>query len=201
MSEKYDNQERAALFELLLADRDVPNTELTNQYKIRLGPAARDKLNKAELLLTRSENRRLVHRITDKGIAWCMEDLVDGESPSKAGPLARVQSKLLRHLAKYHQQHGTLLEAIRSGGLESLIRSVYLDLSVMPQDWVRLAKLRPKLNGADRAEVDEVLLNMVKSGTAHLVPDSNRKVLTEADHAAAIRIGSEDKHLMAIEES
>ena len=49
--------------------------------------------------------------------------------------------------------------------------------------------------------MDETLLKMVRTGYAHLVPDSNRKVLTDEDHAAAIRIGGEDKHLMAIEES
>jgi hypothetical protein len=108
---------------------------------------------------------------------------------------------MLRHFVRYHQQRGTLVEVIRSGDLESLIRKVYLDLSVKPQDWVRLAKLRPRLNGADRTEVDAQLLKMVKAGTTHLAPDSNRKVLTDADHTAAIRIGSEDKHLMAIEGS
>jgi hypothetical protein len=40
---------------------------------------------------------------------------------------------------------------------------------------------------------------MLKTGTVHLVPDSNRKVLTEADHAAAIWIGGDAKNLMAIE--
>ncbi|MFC7614475.1 hypothetical protein ACFQV2_14045 [Actinokineospora soli] len=85
--------------------------------------------------------------------------------------------------------------------LETLVRAVYLDLSVKPQDWVRLAKLRPRLDGAPREEVDDVLLKMVKEGVAHLAPDSNRKVLTDADHAAAIRVAGEDNHLLAIEES
>lgn len=83
--------------------------------------------------------------------------------------------------------------------LESLIREVYYDLSVKPQDWIRLARIRPRLNGADKSEVDDVLLKMMKTGTVHLAPDSNRKVLTDADHAAAVRIGGEDLHLMAIE--
>jgi hypothetical protein len=49
--------------------------------------------------------------------------------------------------------------------------------------------------------VDEVLLRMMKTGTVHLAPDSNRKMLTEADHEAAVRIGGENNHLIAIEES
>ncbi|GAA3013036.1 hypothetical protein [Actinokineospora diospyrosa] len=93
------------------------------------------------------------------------------------------------------------LAALEPAALESLIRRVYEELSVKPQDWVRLAKLRPELNGAAKSEVDEVLLAMVRAGDTHLAPDSNRKVLTEADHAAAVRIGGEDNHLMAVDES
>jgi hypothetical protein len=201
MPEKYGPSARAALMVLMLENREVPNTELVNQHKIKLSPADRDTLNDDGLLKTSTKTRPYLHQITDEGINWCMRDLVDGEPPSRSGPLARVHSELLRRFVRYHQERGTLAEAIRSGGLESLIRAVYLDLSVKPQDWIRLARIRPKLNGADKSEVDDVLLKMMKTGTVHLAPDSNRKVLTDADHAAAVRIGGEDLHLMAIEES
>ncbi|NUT90877.1 MAG: hypothetical protein HOY78_02490 [Saccharothrix sp.] len=85
------------------------------------------------------------------------------------------------------------------GDLESTIRQAYADLSVKPQDWVRLAKLREKLGGASKDEVDEVLMAMVRTGTVHLAPDSNTKVLTDEDRAAAVRIAGEDNHLLAIE--
>ncbi|MBM7862764.1 hypothetical protein [Lentzea nigeriaca] len=175
--------------------------ELTDQYKISLSKDERIALNKDGLLETSKEGRRLVHQITDKGIAWCAGDLMDGEAPSRIGPLARVHALVLSRLARFAYQRGALAEAIQSGDLEELIRQVYLELGDGYQDWVRLAKIRPRLGGADRDEVDETLLRMVKAGTTHLVPDSNRKVLTEDDHAAAIRVGGEDKHLMAIEES
>jgi hypothetical protein len=201
MPEKYGPSARAALMVLMLANREVPNTELANQHKIKLSPIDRVTLNTDGLLKTSTKTKPYVHKITDDGINWCMGDLVDGEPPSRSGPLARAYSELLRYLVRYHQQRGTLAEAIRLGGLESLIRAVYLDLSAKPQDWIRLARIRPRLNGADNREVDDVLLKMMKTGTVHLAPDSNRKVLTDADHAAAVRIGSEDLHLMAIEAS
>jgi hypothetical protein len=201
MPENYGPSARAALMVLLLENREIPNPELVSQHKVRLSPADRDRLNKDGLLLTSKDGRRYLHRITDEGIDWSMTDLVEGEPPSRSGPLARVYAEVLRRLVQYHQQRGTLAEAIRSGGLESLIRAVYRDLSVGSLDWIRLARIRPRLNGADKSEVDDVLLKMMKTGTVHLVPDSNRKVLTEDDHAAAIRIGGEDLHLLAIEES
>lgn len=193
---------RAALMVLMLENRAVPNTELVNEHRVRLSPADRDRLNADGLLQTTKDSRPYLHRITDKGIDWCVRDLVDGEAPSRSGPVARVHAMLLRRFVRYHQQRGTLAEAIGTGDdLERVIRTVYFDLAGGPQNWVKLAKLRPQLNGAAKAEVDATLRTMTKTGTVHLVPDSNRKALTDADHAAAIRIGGEDKHLMAIEES
>ncbi|ANZ39132.1 hypothetical protein BBK82_26730 [Lentzea guizhouensis] len=202
MPEKYAPTARAALLQLMVEGRPVPNVELTREFKIELGRDDREALNKAGLLETTAEGRRLVHRITAEGIAWCEADLRDGEAPNRMGPLARVHGVVIRILARVLWNQGTLAEAFRSREeLEDVIRRVYLELGDGYQDWVRLAKLRPRLDGAEREEVDETLLRMVKDGTTHLVPDSNRKVLTEEDHAAAIRIGGEDKHLVAIEES
>ncbi|MFE9746392.1 hypothetical protein ACFYOT_15925 [Saccharothrix saharensis] len=203
MPDEYTPQEKAALMVLMLEGKEVLNRDLVNLHKIRLGQPGRDKLNEAGLLETWSEKRRFVHRITDEGITWCLKDLSEGEPPSRSGPWARAQSEVLKRCIRYLVEQGvSLAEVVRSGGdLESVIRAAYLELSVKPQDWVRLAKLRPKLNGADKEEVDAVLLEMVKTGTVHLAPDSNRKVLTDADHAAAVRVAGEDNHLVAIEES
>ena len=83
--------------------------------------------------------------------------------------------------------------------LEQQIRNAYQKLSVKSQDWVRLAKLRPLVNGG-RREVDAVLMDLFKRGDAHLAPDSNTKTHTDADRDAAIRIGREDKHIICFDE-
>jgi hypothetical protein len=202
MPERYTPSARAALLRLRLENREIPNPELIQQYKIRLTPADRKGLNDDGLLESPKVNGRMVHRITDKGIDWCMTDLREGEPPSRSGPYTRASAEVLHRSLRYLHERGLLDEALRSGvDLESLIRTVYLDLSVGPQDWIRLARIRPKLNGAGKSDVDDVLLKMMKTGTVHLAPDSNRKVLTDADHEAAIRVGGEDKHLIAMEES
>ncbi|MFD0202458.1 MULTISPECIES: hypothetical protein [Saccharothrix] len=202
MPEEFANDERAALIVLMLENRDVRNRELTEELKVKLSKQGRERLNEMGLLQSWKEKNGILHRITDEGIAWCMEDLAAGGPPTRSGPLSRAHFAVLKLFIRYHQRRNTLAEVIRSGGdLESVIRAAYQALSVKPQDWVGLARLRPELNGANRDEVDSTLLEMFKNGEIHLVPESNRKALTEADHAAAIRIGSEDKHLMAIEES
>ncbi|XVS65552.1 hypothetical protein ACQPYE_05690 [Actinosynnema sp. CA-299493] len=202
MPEKYGIHEQAALFVLARENREVPNTELT-KAGIKLSPAGRTKLNKAGLIRSDLDTRPYVHRITEEGIRWREGALVAVEAPAGSGPLVREMFALLRSFVPLLRRHGiSLADIFRAGDdLESVIRAAYLALSVKPQDWVRLAKLRPELNGADKDEVDAVLLEMVKTGSVHLAPDSNRKVLTEADHAAALRIAGEDNHLVAIEES
>lgn len=211
MPEKYGTHETATLLVLLLENEEVPNPDLKNEYGIDLRPTGRTKLIKAGLIETRKEGPRLVHKITETGLAWCANELTEVEPPTRSGPLVRLAFEVLRRTVSDLRQRGIpLVDALHPtddaepdepDDLESLIRTAYQALSVKPQDWVRLAKLRPRLNGAEKNEVDEVLLAMAKTGLVHLAPDSNRKVLTDADHAAAIRIGSENKHLMAIEES
>lgn len=201
MPETYATSAKSALMVVMLANREVPNVELKDTYKITLLPRDREAVNRDKLLESSKVGRRYIHRITDKGIDWCMTHLVESELPARVGPQSRVNQELLRRMVPFLRERGLLAEAIRSRGLEELIRQVYLELGDGYQDWVRLAKIRPRLDGAGRDQVDETLLKMVKDGDTHLVASANRKVLTDEDHTAAIRIGGEDKHLMAIEES
>jgi hypothetical protein len=202
MPEKYSIHERAALFVLLVEDRDMPNPELTNDHGVDLRAPGRERLNAAGLLRSWRDGRRYVHRITDKGRRWCETELTGLEPPPRTGPLVRFAFDLVRRVVAHLQQRGTsLVDVIRPGDLETMIREAYQELSVKPRDWVRLAKLRPRLDGAGKAEVDEVLLRMIRTGTVHLAPDSDGKTLTDLDRDAAIRVGDEDKHLVAIEES
>jgi hypothetical protein len=99
--------------------------------------------------------------------------------------------------------------------VEHLICESWLELAAKHGDWVRLARLRPLLSdkggeGLPKETVDAVLVGMItrvlstsdgfQATCVHLAPDSNRKALTADDHDAAIRIGTEDKHLLAIED-
>jgi hypothetical protein len=102
--------------------------------------------------------------------------------------------------ARQHDaEHGTAVEANQAGNMQAKIREAYNRLSVKKQDWVRVSKLRALLGG-DREEQDKALIALIRTGTCHLAPDSNRKVLTAADHQAAIRVGAEMKHLIAFDD-
>nr|WP_012476926.1 ribonuclease G/E-like protein [Streptomyces sp. 44030]ABC67358.1 ribonuclease G/E-like protein [Streptomyces sp. 44030] len=85
-----------------------------------------------------------------------------------------------------------------TAAIERLTRAAYNALASCPQDWIPLRVLRP-LIGGDRKTVDNVLIALEKTGAVVVVPESNTKVLTDADRSAALHRGSEDKHLLAFE--
>jgi hypothetical protein len=208
MAASLGNPEKAALIALMLVGEEVSTPDLKKRHGIDLRKETREKLNKENLITSYTDTRPHTHKITDAGVTKCEEVLVSMELPPRAPVLLSVIFDVLRPFVRYFQQHNIrLTDVLRTTDtetattLESLIRKAYDELKVKPQDWVRLARLRPRLNGAGKDEVDKVLLAMTRTGLVHLAPDSDRKTLTDADRTAAIRIGKEDKHLVAIEES
>ncbi|MEV6444664.1 hypothetical protein [Amycolatopsis sp. NPDC051716] len=218
MAEKFGTDERGALIALTLANEEVPNSDLVKNYGVRLSPAGREKLETEGFIAVREEGRRYYLRIKGPGIAWCEDHLAEVEPPQRPGPLVRAVFEVLRRLVGQLRDRGVRLVDFLCGerdeqaepvvperslpsDLETLIRQAYRQLAARPQQFVRLAQLRPKLNGADRAEVDEKLLELMKTSKVQLAPESNRRGLTDEDRAAAIRVGREDKHLLSIGES
>lgn len=64
--------------------------------------------------------------------------------------------------------------------------------------WCKLTELRTHLTDLPREPVDETLGRMLTQGQVHLEPEVNRHRLTDDDHAAAIYLGGEDRHLFGI---
>ncbi len=48
--------------------------------------------------------------------------------------------------------------------------------------------------------MDTVLRRMDRSPRVNLIPEENQKTLTSEDRAAAVKIGGQDNHLLAIED-
>lgn len=85
----------------------------------------------------------------------------------------------------------------RTQEIENKVREIYDGLVQQPGDWAGIVDIRRQLGDQyDRAEVDSVLKQLDRSGVVVIAPESNRKALTEEDHAAAIRIGGEDNHII-----
>jgi len=85
------------------------------------------------------------------------------------------------------------------GDLEAGIRAAYRSLARQPADWVGLADLRERLGDAPRGEVDAALRRIAVKPGVRLIPIANLKSLTARDREAALRLGGEDNHALAIE--
>jgi hypothetical protein len=72
-------------------------------------------------------------------------------------------------------------------------------VAVVPAErWVSLTTVRPNLAAWTREEQDAALRQIERLADVNLVPESNQKILTAEDRAAAVEIGDQDKHLIWI---
>ncbi|ONI71254.1 hypothetical protein ALI144C_48670 [Actinosynnema sp. ALI-1.44] len=190
--------------------RAVSNPELEAIANFRLDGKDRIGLNDLRLVASHKEGRCYVHELTDQGWAWCDDELSrkTPPPPSPRSSLASAAYVVFGGFNEYLRRDNLRLFEIFTAnaeltpdGIEERIRDAYNGLARSPGSWVGLVDLRPKLGDAPADAVDAVLKELSRTGRAHLVPESNRKVLTEADHDAAIRIGGEENHLISIEVS
>lgn len=114
--------------------------------------------------------------------------------------LGAVDNELRGRGVDLPQETGPRLEVSLSPDeeIENKIHEAYLKLAEVEEDWIRLARIA-RLTGIDPADWERMLKTMAMTGLVHLVPESNRKVITDEDRTASIRIGSEDKHLIAFD--
>ena len=199
--------EQAVLLVLMAESRPVPNPELE-----RLGPRLdkphRDRLNRLGLIES-TGSRPLVHELTDAGWALC-RTLFGAATPPRSTGQGRALYTLLGALQRYFD--GTDLVPAEvflpaepapppgpDGYPEAQLRDAYAGLATRPGGWVGLRRLRDAVRALPRDIVDTALINLYQQPGVSLIPEENQKVLTPADRAAAVTIGNQDKHLIAIE--
>lgn len=102
-------------------------------------------------------------------------------------------------LVESHKRGRQFVHELSGPGAEVLITEAYRQLAPAPGEFVGLRELRSRLPGADRVRVDRALREMYAAQRVNLVPRSNQMALSEADRAAAIRLGGEHKHMISIE--
>jgi hypothetical protein len=180
--------------------RPVPNPDL-----LALGPKldkpGRDKLNELGLIESQRSGGRFVHELTDSGWRLCHDILAAGPPPRSTGP-AKTLYTVLGALDRYLRRADLSLADVFGAApdtVEGRIRDAYDALTPRPGGWVSLTHLRTKLPDTPRAEVDAALHTLFRAAGVSLIPEENQKVLTAADRAAAVVIGDENKHLLAIE--
>jgi hypothetical protein len=184
--EELTGTEQAVLLVLMAEARPVRNPEL-----VTLGPKLekdnRDRLNQRGLIETTTVDRVLVHELTDRGWRVCAK-LIGTETPARSSGQGKALYTVLRGLRRHFDRDDLapgdvflpLDDSPPAGDpdplgddTEAKVRAAYVRLAARAGGWVDLVRLRAEL------------------------PDVS--TLTAEDRAAAVEIGDQDKHLIAIE--
>jgi hypothetical protein len=221
--EELSARERAALFALLAAARKLSNSELEARIGIRLEGKERRKLNDLKLVESEKPGREFVHELSDGGWRWCADEFATG----LVGRGTILERSLYQVLGKFeqcmvadkmsladvmtldtktlsrgrHKRRDATDEGMGEGhgDLAARIATAYRALAPYPSAFVKLRDLREQLADIPRPTLDAALGTMFAVRQVNLVPQSNQQALTDAERAAALRIGGEHKHLISIE--
>lgn len=204
------HKQTAVMLALMVLAREVSNPELKDLVGFVLDGEDRKELNKNQLVTSYQRGRPYVHELTDLGREWCRAELATNAPPppSARSALVTAMYTIFGGLDEYLTREKLSLDDVfpldvelTDDEIERNILTAYQKLARSSRDWVGLVDLRPLLGKAPVKQVDEVLRAMDRAGRAHLAPQADRRTFTDAVRAAAVRVGREDNHLIAIEAS
>ncbi|MET7469277.1 hypothetical protein ACFYON_27215 [Micromonospora sp. NPDC005686] len=205
--------ESAILVVLMAEAREVLSTELRDRYGLVVRKPQRDKLTRLHYVASRKSGPTYALQLDDKGWVRMQSDLdfaLRGASALGAALTALQVSLRDRVLAR--SGCATLAELFAltdvrapaasapepSGSVEARVVAAYRALADEPGAWVSLRRLRPFFADVPRGDLDEALRRLSRSEGVTIAPESNQKTLTGADIEAALRLGGQDNHLLAI---
>lgn len=210
--EELTGTKQAVLLVLMAEARAVRNPELA-----ALGPELkkqdRDELVRRGLIEVSTENRAMVLELTDRGWATCAA-IIGAEVPAQSKGQGKALYTVLRALRRYFDREGLkpgevffqLDDNALAGEpdvlgdeVEEKVRAAYVRLAARSGGWVDLVRLRQDLSEVSRHDLDAALTRMYRIPGVSLVPEENQKTLSAEDHAAAVSIGDQAKHLIAID--
>lgn len=203
-------------FNLLLALVHLRGSGTTKDFDAVFGfdkveVPAQKALSKHEFVVIDRGVRPFAYELTDAG--WrAARQLLSESLPKGASPrTARILWSLLRDFSAHMDRTGTELadiypaqkepepEAEAERSVAESVRTAYVALAGDGSEWVPLRRLREQLGGIERKELDETLAELLGAHAIRLIPEQNQKTLTDADREAAVRIGGQHHHLIAIE--
>jgi hypothetical protein len=204
--------EQAVLLVLMAEARPVRNPELST-----LGPELKaDKRKRLEdkgLIEITKDGRTMVLELTEIGWATCAE-LIGAETPKNPSGQGKALYTVLRALRRYFDREDIapgdvflpLDEHTPEGDpdpladdIEAKVRSAYVRLAAYDGGWVDLVRLRAALPDVSKRDLDDALTKMYRVPGVSLMREDNQKTLTADDHAAAVQIGNQPKHMIAIQ--
>jgi hypothetical protein len=195
--------QRYALLLLMAEAREVTNTYLVGRKLYLKAKEHRKPMEDAGLIKVR--RNPLSIELTEKGWSRAKAEFALSAPPRGGAPGAALYT-ILGKIGQFLERSDiaaadffTTPEEIEVAvDLESLIRKVYGEVAPKAGAWVMLDRIRGALGSVSRQEVDAALIRLYRAPDVQIVPETNQKVLTAAERAAAVSIGNQDKHLIAI---
>jgi hypothetical protein len=210
--------EGATLVVLMAENRDIPNPELVKDFGINLSPASRQKLErlgyiKAPKTKVQGTGRAVfTFTLMDAGWARCREPFDFGSSGARftgaalSSLLAAVQQDQKRTHRSPAMMFGfvetstpTVTEVVAApADVQEQIRLAYKQFTAEPGAWVNIADIRDALSSVGRDDMDAALRELEQQRDVNIVPQANEKALSERTRRAAVIIGRQQKHFIAI---
>lgn len=202
--------ERAALLLLVaVAEPSVANPDLTARFGVSITGDGWRGLNDRKLVETTKVGRSLSHEVLDDGWARARDELLGALPKSALGQAATaaIHAQLHRYLARNDLRLHDIFQAaevpaevadVQPVELPDRIRAAYWGVTKKPNGWVLLSVLRAQLTDVSRADLDAALVALNSAPDVTFSTEANKKSLTDRG-AAAVVIGTQKKHLIAIE--
>ncbi len=195
--------EYAYLILLRAEDREISNNEMHELYEVRLLGPDRRRLIEAGYIVSADRPTPYRFVITAKGTDALRRPLtIEQNRVAKADKRAAGERQL--YWAAMLAQQKLLLGLTSTGGdpapvdLAGRVRAVYSELADAPGKWVKLANLRASLADVSKSELDKALEGMLDSPDVRLEPEPFGHRDGAEARTAAVHIGGEDRHLLAI---
>jgi hypothetical protein len=191
----------AFLAVLKAEDREISNTELDQIYGFRLVGRPLQRLLADEYIVTNKEHAPYRHVIAQAGLdvlarPWSMED--DHVEKGERRTLRERQLWAAVVAFQRTQAGGRTDKKTEPRDLSGRIRTAYGKLVSAPGEWVNLTALRGQLADVSKGELDKALKAMLRDDDVRLEPEPFGHRVGDAERQAAVHIGGEDRHKLAI---
>jgi len=214
MQQPLTQRERFLILALMVHEppTDVTNTDLKANYGLDIKSGEREKLSEAGYLASfrdRGPGKPYLYELTPKGRQRAAEEL-SGSADPKSVPNLRVVYALFNAVHRFLNRNHLPAEAIFNADristdaealdtdISDALTKEYRSLAERPASWVPLRRLREALPAVARGDLDDALRLLYRSRVIRLTSEANRRTLSEADTAAALNIGGDDLHWLAI---
>jgi hypothetical protein len=203
-----------ALIILMAEAREVSNKDMEEIANFRLTGDEWKTLRDRGLIDVRKVGQVLTFQLTESGWRYCKQlhdATVNVGNSTAARSIFVLLGGLHRSLDRLRVSHADFFKQSAegaptedtvessSGDVESRIRAAYQDLVSAPGEWLGLADLRDHLSGLDPSVVNDTLRAMAQMKGVRIIPVENSRALETRDREAALRMGGEDHHALAID--